>query len=132
MKAPVTILRSFDEQATRAFYLDFLGFDVPFEHRFGPDAPLYLGLRQGACEVHLSEHFGDGTPGTVIRIEVVDVSAMCDALNVKNYKHAEPEWQRQPWGWDEMSICDPSGNRLIFASPHEEENKKTNTKKADR
>lgn len=39
MLAPTPILRSFDEAATRAFYIDFLGFMVEFEHRFEPDAP---------------------------------------------------------------------------------------------
>ncbi|MCX7564896.1 glyoxalase superfamily protein [Sulfitobacter sp. F26169L] len=119
MKAAIPVLRSFDEAVTKAFYLDFLGFEVVFEHRFSPDAPLYLGVRQGGCEIHLSEHFGDGTPGTVLRIEVEEVAALCASLIGKHYKHAKPDWQRQPWGWDEMCIADPSGNKLIFASPND-------------
>ena len=118
MNAPIPILRSFDEALTRGGYLDFLGFEVVFEHRFGADALLYLGVRQGACELHLSEHFGDGTPGTFVRIEVEDVATMSAALNDKNYKNAKPGWKRQSWGWDEMSISDPAGNKLIFASRH--------------
>ena len=124
MKAPVPILRSFDEAAARAFYIDFLGFEIVFEHRFGEDAPLYFGVKQGACELHLSEHFGDGTPGTFVRIEVEDVAAMSAALNAKNYRNAKPGWQRQECGWDEMSISDPAGNKLIFASPIPEDSKK--------
>ena len=52
MKPPIPILRSFDETATRAFHFDFLGFDVVFEHRFDPEAPLYLAVKKGACELH--------------------------------------------------------------------------------
>jgi len=42
-------LRSFDEVATRAFYIDFLGFEVVFEHRFEANAPLYVGVKQEDC-----------------------------------------------------------------------------------
>lgn len=119
MRPPVPILRSFDAVATRAFYLDFLGFEITFEHRFSPDAPLYMGVRQGTCELHLSEHFGDGTPGMALRIEVDDVQSFAKALNAKNYKNSKPSVQRQPWGWDEMSIADPNGNKLIFCTPND-------------
>ena len=40
---PIPILRSFDEKMARALYIDFLGFTVQFEHRFGAGAPLYMG-----------------------------------------------------------------------------------------
>lgn len=113
---PVPILRSFNEDAARAFYVDFLGFEIVFEHRFDADAPLYMGLRHGACELHLSEHHGDGTPGTCLRIEVPDVQGFSAALNAKRYKNARPGVQSQPWGWDEMSISDPAGNKLIFCT----------------
>ena len=47
--------------------LRYLGFEVLFEHRFGPDMPLYLGIRRGGCELHMSEHHGDETPGSAVR-----------------------------------------------------------------
>ncbi|QUJ77146.1 VOC family protein [Sulfitobacter albidus] len=119
MKAAVPILRSLDEAQTRAFYIDFLGFEILFEHRFDGDAPLYLGLRQGACELHLSEHFGDAVPGAGLRIEVADVAAYCTELNAKSYTFARPGVQVQEWGWDEMMIKDPSGNRLVFCTPND-------------
>lgn len=112
-KAPIPILRSFDEVATRSFYLEFLGLEVEFQHRFEPDTPLYLGVRLGQCVLHLSEHYGDAAPGASLRIEVDDLAAYCKMLNAKKYRHARPGVQSQPWGKD-MSISDPSGNRLIF------------------
>lgn len=116
-RPPVPILRSFDEAAARAFYVDFLGFKITFEHRFGPDAPLYMGVTLGACELHISEHYGDASPGAGIRIEVDDVAAYCAALNAKTYKFARPGLQDQDWGWREMTITDPAKNRLVFCSP---------------
>jgi len=116
MQAPVPILRSFDETRAREFYVDFLGFDVVFEHRFEPGLPLYLGLRQGECVLHLSEHFGDAAPGASLRIEVPDVDALCAALNAKGYRQARPGVQAQPWGSRDMAVSDPFGNRLVFWS----------------
>ncbi|TIS73102.1 MAG: VOC family protein, partial [Mesorhizobium sp.] len=37
------ILRMFDTVKAREFYLNFLGFEVRFEHRFDDNAPLYMG-----------------------------------------------------------------------------------------
>lgn len=54
LRKTTPILRSFDEAKARAFYLDFLGFKVVFEHRFGPGLPLYMGVARGDCALHLS------------------------------------------------------------------------------
>ena len=110
----VPILRSFDEAKTKEFYVGFLGFAVDFEHRFEPDMPLYIGISRGECRIHLSEHFGDAAPGARIRIEVDDVKGLCEALGRKAYRNARPGWQDQEWGCTEMTIHDPSGNRLTF------------------
>ena len=68
MGPPTPILRSFDERRTKGFYVDFLGFEIEFEHRFEPGTPLYLGLRKDGCRLHLSEHYGDGSPGAHVRV----------------------------------------------------------------
>jgi catechol 2,3-dioxygenase-like lactoylglutathione lyase family enzyme len=110
-------LRSFDEARTRAFYLDFLGFELMFEHRFTPDAPLYMGVRKGECVLYLSEHYGDGTPGTAIRIPVDDVSAYMAELRTKPFGNANPgEPQLMEWGSREITIQDPSSNKLTFVT----------------
>ena len=113
----VPIMRSFDEAKTKEFYVGFLGFTVDFEHRFEPGMPLYMGISRDGCRIHLSEHFGDAAPGARIRIEVEDVRALCAALNAADYRHARPGCQDMEWGCTEMTINDPSGNRLTFWSP---------------
>lgn len=109
------ILRIFDEAKAKEFYVDFLGFKVDWEHRFADDLPLYMGISKDDCIIHLSEHFGDGTPGSAIRIAIDDVDVYQKELLAKQYKHARPGVQNQPWGAREMSIHDPFGNRLTFA-----------------
>lgn len=117
VSALVPILRSFDEGQTRDFYLRYLGFEPAFEHRFGPAMPLYMGVRLGGLELHLSEHHGDATPGSAVRIEMPDVASYHRALRERGHPRANPGLQDREWGWREMSVTDPSGNRLIFCSP---------------
>jgi len=115
--APIPIFRSFDEAKAKEFYIDFLGFEIVFEHRFAPDLPLYFAAKLGDCEIHLSEHHGDASPGGNLRIPHPDVHAYSKALNAKAYQNARPGVQRQPYGFDDMSIADPFGNRLTFCTP---------------
>lgn len=111
--AVTPILRSFDEAKAREFYVDFLGFTVDFEHRFEPGTPLYMGISRDACLIHLSEHHGDGTPGTTVRIRCDELDAYLAALTAAAYKHYRPAIQQQPWGRD-MSVQDGAGNKLVF------------------
>ncbi|PXA83722.1 glyoxalase/bleomycin resistance/extradiol dioxygenase family protein [Nostoc sp. 3335mG] len=113
--APTPILRSFDETRARAFYFDFLGFELVFEHRFEPGMPLYMGIRKGDCVIHLSEHYGDATPGSAVRIPVDDVSTYMAELRAKRFENARPGKPNEtPWGTLETTICDPANNRLTF------------------
>ena len=52
------------EERAREFYVGFLGFTVDWEHRFDPDASLYLQVSRDGCVLHLSGHHGDATPGS--------------------------------------------------------------------
>ena len=110
------ILRSFDEARAREFYIDFLGFQVVFEHRFDPGAPLYMGVVRDGCTLHLSEHHGDATPGSSMRIEVQDIDAWCAELQAKSVAHNRPVVQTMPWGTRDFTVTDPFGNRLTFTS----------------
>ncbi|HEX7190419.1 MAG TPA: glyoxalase superfamily protein [Thermoanaerobaculia bacterium] len=110
----VPILRIFDEAKAREFYVDFLGFTVDWEHRFEAGLPLYTQVSRGGCVLHLSEHYGDGSPGVAIRIAVDDIDALHAELAAKEFKYARPGIAEQPWG-RELSVRDPSGNRLVFS-----------------
>lgn len=110
---PTPILRFFDEDKMREFYVGFLGFKIDWEHRFEPDMPLYAQLSRGHCVLHVSEHHGDGTPGSAIRIPTDDLDAYHAELTAKRYKYYRPGIQEQPWGRD-MTVQDGAGNKLTF------------------
>lgn len=109
------IPRSFDEARTKDFYLDFLGFTLVFEHRFEPGLPLYMGVKHGDCVLHLSEHYGDATPGGAVRVPVDDVTAYMAALRAKTHGNCRPGVpELMPWGDREITLRDPSSNALTF------------------
>jgi len=110
------ILRIFDEAKAREFYIDFLDFKVDWEHRFEPGLPLYMQISKDGCILHLSEHHGDCSPGSAMRIETDDLETFQKQLAAKAYKYARPAIEEMPWGSKDMSIRDPFGNRLTFTS----------------
>lgn len=114
----IPILRIFDEAKAREFYLGFLGFAVDWEHRFEPDTPLYMSVSRDGCTLNLSEHHGDGTPGTYVRVAVSneDLDTLAAELTAKHYRYGRPGIQEQPWG-RELVTYDPFGNRVIFFAP---------------
>ena len=110
------VLRIFDEVKAKAFYADFLGFTVDWEHRFEEGLPLYVQISKDDCVLHLSEHHGDCCPGSAMRIETNELEAFQKELVAKQYKNARPGIEKKPWGSNEMSVSDPFGNRLTFTS----------------
>ena len=50
ISSSIPVMRMFDEAAARAFYVDYLGFEIEWEHRFHKTAesPLYLQFRLDA------------------------------------------------------------------------------------
>src|SRR5260370_22312618 len=84
------ILRIFDEAKAREFYVNFLGFKIDWEHRFEPGLPLYMQVSRDECILHLSEHYGDASPGAAMCIESTELDAFHAELAAKHYKHARP------------------------------------------
>lgn len=116
MKRTIPILRIFDEDKAREFYFDFLEFKCDWEHRFETDMPLYMQISNGDCILHLSEHHGDCSPGSAIRIEVEDAKKLQEQLLAKAYKFARPGFSDE---WNEVCVTDPFGNRIHFYTTKE-------------
>lgn len=114
------VLRSFDEAKAKEFYIDFLGFQVDFEHRFAENLPLYMGISRDDCRLHITEHHGDCSPGSSVRIATKELAVYQQELLAKAYKYARPGIETRPWGTKEMTIADPFGNRLTFAEEVQE------------
>ncbi len=108
------ILRMFDEDKAREFYVGYLGFTVKWEHRFDDNAPLYMEIARDGCILHLSEHHGDCSPGAAVRIETREIDVLHREMAAKDYRYARPGCEVTPWNTREVAVTDPFGNRLIF------------------
>lgn len=107
------IVRIFDEAKAREFYVDFLGFEIDWEHRFSENSPLYMQVSRAGMGLHLSGHHGDATPGSNIFVTMHGVHAYQRELVSKDYRFLRPGVEELPWG-DVMEVIDPFGNRIRF------------------
>jgi catechol 2,3-dioxygenase-like lactoylglutathione lyase family enzyme len=110
----IPILRIFDIAKAKEFYIDWLGFKIDFEHQFEPDMPFYIGISRDDIQIHLSEHYGDGTPGTHVFIVCNEIEKFYSELQNRPYKYYRPGLEKTFYGTKEISVQDPFGNKLSF------------------
>ncbi|OLP58335.1 bleomycin resistance protein [Xaviernesmea oryzae] len=113
LSAAIPILRIFSVEKAMEFYLGFLGFRLDWEHRFEPGMPLYAQVSRDALVLHLSEHFGDTTPGTRIFVPVANARALQAELAARDFPFMRPGLETVPWGL-EVTVTDPFANRITF------------------
>ena len=116
-KNVIPTFRIFSLDKAREFYIDFLGCKIDWEHRFDPDAPVYMQVSRGDLKLHLSEHHGDGTPGSLAYVIMSGIKDLHRELNDKNYRHNHPGLEQMPWKVLQMTVIDPFNNRICFAEP---------------
>jgi ribosomal-protein-alanine N-acetyltransferase len=107
----VPVLRIFDVGKAKEFYVDYLGFRVDWEHRFADDLPLYMQVSLGGLVLHLSEHHGDGTPGSTVFVRVTGLRDFHAGLS-QRYRYLRPGLQHTERGSLFVELLDPFGNRL--------------------
>ena len=115
LQRTVPILRMFDVAKAREFYVEYLGFNIEFEHRFHDGAPLFMGISRDGLMLYLSEHHGDGSPGAHVVVQMTGVDDLHKELAAKGYRHMNPGIQTQEWDTRELCVVDPSGNQVIFS-----------------
>lgn len=115
---PCSILRIFDDDKAKEYYVDFLGFKIDWEHRFEENYPLYCQISRGNLILHLSGHHEDASPGSTVFARMKGLKEFYKELSSKKYKHAKPSIIEQPWG-SEMKITDPFNNSIRFSENKE-------------
>jgi catechol 2,3-dioxygenase-like lactoylglutathione lyase family enzyme len=112
LKPPIPILRMFDVEATKRFYLDYLGCELDWEDG-GEDGPAFMQVSRGPVVLNLSSHHGDGTPGAVVLVVVDDIEALYAELSAKHYPFMNPGIGPHGPG-REMTLLDPASNQIRF------------------
>ena len=110
----IPLLRIFDRTKALAFYVDFLGFTIDWEHRFEPGLPVYIQVSRAGCVLHLTEHHGDCTPGSTVFVRMTGLDEFHRELMARDYPYARPGVELTPWNAKLMQVTDPFGNRLRF------------------
>jgi catechol 2,3-dioxygenase-like lactoylglutathione lyase family enzyme len=111
----VPVLRTVSVPRALAFYVDYLGFTLDWEHRFSPGLPLYVQVSRSDVVLHLSEHHGDGSPHAVVWIPVRDVRTLRAELLAHADVPLRPGVDEDRPGGPTMDLVDPDGNVLRLA-----------------
>jgi catechol 2,3-dioxygenase-like lactoylglutathione lyase family enzyme len=114
IESATPVLRIFSVEKAKEFYLEFLGFNLGWEHRYQDGMPLYMQVERGSAVLHLSEHHGDGSPGAVVFVPMTGLEAFHGELAAKDYPYMNPGIEEAPWGAKLMTVIDPFGNTLRF------------------
>jgi hypothetical protein len=67
--------------------------------------------------LHLSEHYGDGSPGTRFQVTFKGVVELHAELSQKNYPSWRPGITETFWGTPQLNLLDPFGNRINLCEP---------------
>ncbi|KAH7108697.1 glyoxalase/bleomycin resistance protein/dioxygenase [Dendryphion nanum] len=115
----IPILRVFDIAKADEFYLGYLGFKIDWDHTLD-NGPLYRQVSRSSLVLHLSEHYGDGSPGIHVRVTMKGLAAYHAELQASAYPYMRPGIEEGPApGTEEMAVIDPFGNRITFCQDKE-------------
>ena len=111
MQRVMPTLRITDYARGKAFYVDSLGFQIEWEHRFEPGFPVFMQVSRDGMSFFLTEHTGDCPVGGLLHLYVPDVDAWYAEWIGKGVKIAEAPNESLP-GLRDMTVIDPDGNKL--------------------
>ena len=113
----IPILRIFSVEQARKFYLEYAGFKLDWEHRFDEKAPLYMQVSRDGLVLHLSEHYGDGSPASSSQVNFEGMRALHAEVSAKSYGYWRPGIKETFCGSPQLKLLDPFGNRINLCEP---------------
>lgn len=113
----IPTFRILDYEKATSFYIDNLGFCIDWEHRFGPDEPVYMQVSKSKLILHLTENTRFQV-GNIIFVETKGLGEYKEEL--QNFEASSLEILTTPWGTKQMEVEDPFGNLLRFNENIEE------------
>jgi len=110
----IPVLRIFDVEKAKAFYVGFLGFAVDWEHHFDANAPAYIQVSRGDLLLHLTEHHGDCCPGSTVFVWMTGIEEFHKEISSKGYGFMRPGLETTFYNSRSVQVTDPFGNRMRF------------------
>lgn len=115
----IPMFRIFDVAVAKAFYVDYLGFRVDFEHQVFEGSPWVIQVSRGGLSILLTEHHGDCCPGSAVIVWIIGLDDFHRELQSRAYRMLHPGIEIAPWGARLMKILDPFGNKILFSEKHD-------------
>lgn len=109
----IPTFRILDYKKTIDFYVQGLGFKIDWEHRFGPNEPVYMQISRDGLTLHLSENKRFQT-GVIVFVDCKKLNELYSDLNSRENKIELIKPEKTNWQTIQMEIEDPFGNLLRF------------------
>lgn len=77
MQKVVPAFRITDYKKSKAFYVEGMGFQIDWEHRFEPDFPVFVQITKDEMTIYLTEHTGDCSKCTIWPTTVFSTMIVC-------------------------------------------------------
>jgi len=107
----IPTFRILDYEKAIKFYVDFLGFNLDWEHRFSETEPVYMQVSKNGLTLHLTENTRFQTE-VIVFVETKGIVGYYMEISKKDA--SIPKVSSTPWQTKQMEIEDPFGNLLRF------------------
>ena len=109
----IPTFRILDYEKAIQFYIHGLGFSIDWEHRFGPEEPVYMQISRNGLTLHLSENIRFNA-GVIVFVDCKELNRFYEELSQipQGIELSPPE--KTNWQTIQMEIEDPFGNLLRF------------------
>lgn len=109
----IPTFRILDYQQAMKFYMEGLGFKIDWEHRFGPNEPVYMQVSKKKLTLHLSEN-PRFKVGNIVFVACDGLMQLYKELSQRSSDINIPKPEKTSWQTLQMEIEDPFGNLLRF------------------
>ncbi len=88
--------------------------EIDWEHHFDDNSPAYQQVSRDGLLLHLSEHHGDGCPGSTVFVSMTGIEEFHREITSKNDKYLRPGLETTFYDAKYVQVTDPFGNRIRF------------------
>ncbi|UWZ82843.1 glyoxalase superfamily protein [Occallatibacter riparius] len=103
----------FDVVLATSFYLQWLRFQLDWEHRPENGGPSIMEVSRDLAVLHLTEHYGADHRVHVF-IGIDDLEELHQEISERPNHNMRPGIETAAWREEFMSVIDPFGNRLAL------------------
>lgn len=109
----IPTFRILDYGEAKTFYIEGLGFKIDWEHKPGPDDPVYVQISRNGLTLHLSENDRFRT-GVIVFVECQNLNQFYTEIKDHTALAGLSKPEETYYHTIQMEVEDPFGNLLRF------------------